>query len=125
MMCRLYEVSASGYYAWRNRTPSARAVRDSQLLIKVRREHAESQLTYGSPRVHRDLVDQGMRVSPKRIARLMREDGLKARPRRRFKNTTMSDGCSAAAMAMSRSSVGKASVTSARRITSSSTHPPL
>jgi len=61
------------------------------LLVQVRASFDASRGRYGSPRVHQDLVEQGIRVSPKRVARLMREDGLKARARKRFKMTTMSD----------------------------------
>lgn len=90
-MCQVLGVAASGYYAWRGRSESAHAQRDRQLRILVRTSFAASKQRYGSPRVHEDLIEQNARVSRKRVIRLMQEDGLKARARKRFKCTTMSD----------------------------------
>lgn len=87
-LCRTLEVTASGYYAWRRRSPSPRLVANQALLVAIRASHAQSQRTYGSPRVHADLVAQGRRCSPNRVARLMRQDRLQARPRRRFRPKT-------------------------------------
>jgi putative transposase len=78
-MCALYEVSSSGYYAWRKREPSARSRRDAQLLEKVRSEYAASRQTYGSPRVHAAVCRTGERVGRRRIERLMRESGIQGR----------------------------------------------
>lgn len=82
LMCRVLEVSPSGYYAWRKRSPSWHAIIDELLLLHVRIAHRESDERYGAPRVHRDLQAEGLPVSVKRVARLMREDGLVARPRK-------------------------------------------
>jgi transposase InsO family protein len=90
-MCRVLEVTRSGFYAWRHRGASARWLRDRHLLGKIRTSFYESRRTYGSPRVHRDLLDSGERVSRKRVARLMREQGLAGRRRRRFRCTTQSE----------------------------------
>ena len=81
LMCRVLEVSPSGYYASRKRPPSWHALIDEVLMAHVRIIHAESGETYGAPRVHRELQAEGLPASPKRVARLMREDGLVARPR--------------------------------------------
>jgi putative transposase len=84
-------VSPSGFYAAQSRPESTHARDDRRLRILVQASFAESRRRYGSPRVYKDLIEQGARVSPKRVARLMQEEGLKARARKRFKLTTMSD----------------------------------
>lgn len=91
ILCRCLQVTRSGFYAWQGRPESAHARRDRQLQVKIRASHQASRRAYGSPRVWKDLAEDGEAVSRKRVARLMREDGLAARPRRRFKGTTMSD----------------------------------
>ena len=90
-MCDWLGVSRSGFYAWQERPESAHAVEDRRLAVLVRAAHERGRKTYGSPRVHAELVDEGERVSRKRVARLMREQNLVARQRRRYKSTTMSD----------------------------------
>ena len=88
VLCRCVRVTRSGYYAWTRRPPAQRAQRDARLMTRVRLVHAESRGTYGRPRVTRALRDAGVRVSGKRVARLMRAAGLVARGRRRFRCTT-------------------------------------
>ena len=73
LMCRVLEVSASGYYAWRSRPQSARAASNRTLLADVRRLHAEHRGRYGSPRMHAALRTEGRTASRGRISRLMRE----------------------------------------------------
>ena len=90
-MCRTLEVSPSGFYAWCRRPVSAHAQRDQQLRVLIRASHEASRCRYGSPRVHEDLIEQGIPVSRKRVVRLMQAEGLTARVRKRFKGTTMSD----------------------------------
>jgi transposase InsO family protein len=89
-MCRELGVAPSGYYAWHVRSPSKKSARDAALLAHVRAAFKASRRRYGSPRVHAELRATGHRVGRKRIARLMRQDGLRARPRRRFVLTTQS-----------------------------------
>ena len=88
LMCRVLGVSVSGFYAALQREASKRAQRDQVLRLLVRAAHRESRCRYGAPRVHRELVTQGERVGKKRVARLMREDGLVGRRPRRFVRTT-------------------------------------
>ena len=88
LLCRCLSVSRSGYYAWRKRAPSARAQADARLKVEIAGMHSASRRTYGSPRILRDLYDEGHRISRKRVARLMRELGLEGRFKRRFRTTT-------------------------------------
>ena len=90
-LCRVLQVAASGYYAWRHRQPSSRARADAALIEQIRAIHARSRSTYGAPRVHADLREREQRVSRKRVARLMRAAGLVGRPPRRFRRTTDPD----------------------------------
>lgn len=87
-MCRLLGVSASGYYAWRNRPTSARSQADAVLLARIKAIHAASRKTYGAPRIHAELAAEGIAVGRKRVARLMREAGLKGVSRRTWVTTT-------------------------------------
>jgi transposase InsO family protein len=78
-MCALYGVTRSGYYAWRRRGDSAHQQQDRRLLEQIRAIFARSRGTYGAPRVHQTLATDGTRVSRRRVARLMRQAGLRAR----------------------------------------------
>jgi putative transposase len=88
LMCRLLGVSPSGFYAWRDRPLSARAIDDAVLADHIGRFHARSHGTYGAPRVHADLAEEGHRVGRKRVARLMRAQGLVGVSRRKTVRTT-------------------------------------
>ena len=90
-MCRVLEVSASGYYAWRQRPASKRAQEDGRLLRRIRTIHEASQQTYGVPRVHFELREDDVQVGRDRVARLMRQAGLQGITRRRFVTTTQRD----------------------------------
>src|SRR5437867_1298044 len=90
-MSRLLEVSASGYYAWLKREPSARAISDAALLERIQAIHQTSRGTYGVPRVHAELQAEGIHVGRKRVARLMRQAGLAGASRRRGCWTTIRD----------------------------------
>ena len=81
--CEVLGVSTSGYYAWAVRAPSARAQANARLLQAIRAAHQASDATYGMPRIRAELADQGMLVSRKRIARLMREHRPQGVSRRR------------------------------------------
>jgi len=91
LLCRCLRVTRSGFYASQERPESARATRDRQLKVLVHTSFAASKGRYGSPRIHRELIEQREYVSRKRVIRLMQEEKLKARVRKRFKCTTMSD----------------------------------
>jgi putative transposase len=88
-MCRVLGVSTSGYYAWRKRSPSARARADQALSKRTATIHAQSRGTYGAPRVQAEFAAQGVRVGRKRIARLMRAAGLRGVSRRKWITTTV------------------------------------
>jgi transposase InsO family protein len=90
-MCQLLSVSRSGYYAWCRRPLSSRAMADQRLSDQIRCIHAESRRTYGAPRVRVELREtHGVRCSRKRVARLMRTSGLRAKVCRAFRVTTQS-----------------------------------
>ena len=89
--CELFEVSRSAYNERRNAIPSARAVSDAELLERILAIHATSNGTYGSPRVHRELRNQGVHVGRKRVARLMAGAGLEGRCKKRWRKTTIPD----------------------------------
>ncbi len=84
-MCRLYGVSRSGYYAWCHRQPSQRALDNEKLLKQIESLYWKSDESYGSPRVHGVLKNQGERINRKRIERLMRENGIRARSSRIYR----------------------------------------
>ena len=87
-LCRALDVSRAGFYAWQRRPPSAHDAEDERLKILVREAHQLGRGYYGSPRVHRSLKKRNVQVSRKRIVRLMQEEGLVGRKRRRFRCTT-------------------------------------
>lgn len=89
-MCRALSVSRSGFYAWLGREPSERARDDKRFLVHIRSIHNGSNGTYGSPRGHEELRAQEIACSKRRVERLMREDGLVAKLKRRFRVTTHS-----------------------------------
>ncbi len=91
LLCRMLEVSRSGYYAWRERPPSRRSQEDAALTESIREIHLRSRETYGYPRVHAELRALGVRCGRRRVARLMREAGLRGCLRGRRKRTTRRD----------------------------------
>jgi putative transposase len=88
LMCRVLEVSPSGFYDWLGRPESARAAEDRALVAKIQAVHGDSRRTYGSPRVHASLKAAGYRIGRKRVARLMRENDIRAKAKRTFQATT-------------------------------------
>ena len=91
LMCRLLDVSRSGYYAAKTRPESARSKQDRVLLQKIKRVHAQSKGVYGSPKIVAELADEGYRVGRNKVAKLMRLEGLRGCPRRRYRVTTQQD----------------------------------
>jgi transposase InsO family protein len=88
LMCEVLGVSRSGFYAWARRPKAKRDIDDERLSVHVVAAHHASRGTYGSPRVHAELRAQGHQIGRKRVERLMRENRLKARTKRRFRATT-------------------------------------
>ena len=91
VQCQLFGVSRSGYYAWRARPEAPRVAEDAALLVEIKAAHTTGRGAYGSPRVHRELRAKGRRVGRKRIARLMRREGIVGRKKKRFRKTTDSN----------------------------------
>ena len=90
LMCRALAVSAAGYYAWQSRPESSRSIQTRTLLSTIRVIHRESRETYGSPRIWSALVKQGHRVGEHRVARLMRQNGIRAKTVTKWRATTSS-----------------------------------
>ena len=88
LLCHVLEVSRQGYYAWLHRKPCRRRHRDEELRLRIHQAFADSGARYGAPRVYRVLAADGEATSRKRVARIMRQEGLIARRRRRFMCTT-------------------------------------
>jgi putative transposase len=97
LLCKTAGITPAGYYAARRRAPSATARRDGELAELIGRSFAASRRTYGAPRVHADLVAAGVRVGRKRVARLMRQQGLIGVSRRGKRKTTIRDQAAAPA----------------------------
>jgi putative transposase len=87
-MCSVMKVSPSGYYAWRDRPLSERARANQKWVVEIRDIHAQSRKTYGSPRIHAELLARGFRVGKNRVARLMRAADIRARRKKKRKVTT-------------------------------------
>ncbi len=88
-LCRVLAVSISGYRAWKNGgMPERKRLTDAQMLTLIRAIHAELKGAYGSPRITKELRDRGFPASKERVERLMRENGIRARHKRRYKATT-------------------------------------
>jgi putative transposase len=90
-MCRVFGVSPSGFYAWHGREPLARALEDARLTARIQHYHVRSRGAYGAPNIHADLRDEGFRVGKKRVARLMKAEGLRGVCRRKWVTTTTRD----------------------------------
>jgi len=91
VLCSVLSVSRSGFYAWRMRPAASRVLGDAQLAADITRIFRRMHGAYGSPRIHAELQAKGIRVSRKRVERLMRQNGLKAHQKRRFRKTTDSN----------------------------------
>jgi putative transposase len=91
LLCEALEVSPAGYYAWRSRPASAARRRRDALLVQARAIHAEVKGRYGSPRLHAELVARGHRCCVNTVARLMADNGIRARTARKFRHTTDSN----------------------------------
>jgi putative transposase len=89
--CDMFEVSRAAYYQRKKDVPSAREVSDAELVKKIRQVHDDSDGTYGSPRVHKELLDRGVTCGRRRVRRLMRCDGLEGRCKKRWRKTTIQD----------------------------------
>jgi transposase InsO family protein len=89
--CGMFEVSRAAYYQRKKQSPSARELADAELVQKIRQVHAESDGTYGSPRVHEELRHRGVECGRRRVRRLMREHGLDGRCKKRWRKTTVQD----------------------------------
>jgi putative transposase len=97
LVCRVLGVSRTGFYAWDRRAPSRRQCQDEVLANRIKAIHDGSHGTYGAPRVHAELAAEGMRVGRKRVARIMRQNGIRGVSRRKWTTTTVRDGSASVA----------------------------
>jgi putative transposase len=88
VMCRVFEVSESGYHAWRDRPPSRRAQENARLEVEIRAAHQRTRETCGPERLQSDLADHGIRAGVNRIKRIRKKLGLRCKQKRKFKVTT-------------------------------------
>jgi putative transposase len=91
LMCQVLEVTPGGYYGWRGRPASARALKSEALVEAIREVHGEAKARYGSPRIHAELMARGKPCCVNTVARLMRENGIAAKTKRKFRCTTDSN----------------------------------
>ena len=91
VLCRVLGVSRSGFYAWNRRAPSRRSSQDQELARRIKTIHVGSHETYGAPRVHAELAESEIRVSRKRVARIMRQNSIRGVSRRKWTTTTVRD----------------------------------
>ena len=88
-MCKVFKLSRSGYYDWRNRKPSARQVENKQIIGQIKQVYEDSKKRYGSPKITKELVSNGWKISRPRVARIMRSNGIRSIVSKKFKvNTT-------------------------------------
>lgn len=90
-ICQVLDVSRSGYYSWLNRKPSKRKLENQGLKLRIAQIYSEKDGRYGSPRIYRQLRKEGFKCNQKRVERLMKVLGLKAKQKRKFKVTTDSN----------------------------------
>jgi transposase InsO family protein len=110
LACASLEVSRAAFYEWARHLPTTHELTDAELLAKIKAIFAKSRKTYGAPRVHRALKEQGVQVAKKRVARLMRETGLVGRAPQRFKRTTIPSPATLAAIDLIKRSFGTGTI---------------
>lgn len=91
MMCRIYDVSLSGYYAWQDRPPSKRAQEDARPEVEIKAAHQRTRETYGAGRLQEDLADNGVDTTVHRVKRLRKKLGIRCKQKRKFRVTTDSN----------------------------------
>ncbi len=91
LMCRIYDVSPSGYYAWQSRPPSKRAQEDARLEVEIKAAHQRTRQTYGAERLQEDLADNGVSTTVHRVKRLRKKLGIRCKQKRKFRVTTDSN----------------------------------
>lgn len=87
-MCEVFEVSRSGYYAWKTRPASTRESSQQELISVMQEIHAQTREVYGSPRMHQELLDRGYEISENTVAKLMKTAGIQAKTKKKFRVTT-------------------------------------
>ena len=91
ILCKVFAVSQSGYFAWRSRPPSARRLEDARLAVEIKAAHRRTRESYGPERLQSDLADHGVSVGVWRLKRLRREHGIYCKQKKKFRSTTDSD----------------------------------